>query len=97
MDTVIKSLKNSKMGRCLYSGIVAILFQHFSGFIIDRVTFLGTESVQIITVSFSGDHLTRFDSKRVQVFGREIRPEVGTMSPNGAVFHQPVLEEYLLS
>ena len=37
------------------------------------------------------------ECERVQIFSREVRPEIGAVSPNRAVLHQAIAQEDLLA
>ncbi len=85
-----------RVGQGLGVGGVAVLLEQTLHCDLDRIPLRGAEVGQRTAVNLLGFRLSGLQGQGVQVSGREIRPQIGPVPPNGAVFHEGVLQKDLL-
>ena len=76
--------------------IIPVLLEQPLDLILERTLFWCREGIRRPRSARRGQRLAGIHGKRVQVVGREVRTQVGAVSPDGAVVHEAVFQEDLL-
>jgi hypothetical protein len=77
--------------------IIAVVLQQPLDLRVNRIALHRGQRVETAVVAFRGKRLANVDGQCMQVGGRKIRAKVGPMPPDGAIFHQTVLQKEALT